>query len=71
MAALVAVNVNVELPLPGAAIEAGLKTAVTPDGSPVAESATAWLKAPTRVVVMVAVLVAPCATETDREMPRW
>jgi hypothetical protein len=35
VAVLLAVNVSVELPLPGAAIDAGLKLAVTPLGRPV------------------------------------
>lgn len=35
-----------EVPDPGAAIEAGLKLEVTPDGTPVADSVTAALKPP-------------------------
>lgn len=50
---LLAVKVRVELPLPGAAIEAGLKLAVTPEGKPVAESETAELKPPLIVVEIV------------------
>ena len=61
---LPAVRVKVELPLPGAAIEVGLKAAVTPEGSPEAESETAELKPPLTVVEMVLVPEAPCTTET-------
>jgi hypothetical protein len=64
VAVLLALNVNVELPEPGAAIEAGLKEAVTPAGSPVAESDTAELKPPETVVEIVVVFVPPCATDT-------
>jgi 2-keto-3-deoxy-6-phosphogluconate aldolase len=53
VAVLVADNVRVELPLPGATIEAGLKLAVTPVGSPEAESVTAALNPPLTVVEMV------------------
>jgi hypothetical protein len=63
-AVLLAVNVNVELPEPGAAIDVGLKLAVTPAGSPVAESETAELKPPETVVETVVVFVPPSATET-------
>ena len=59
------VNVNVEVPEPGAAMEVGLKAAVTPVGSPEADSAIAELNPPETVVVMVEVPVAPWATETD------
>src|SRR5216684_2626230 len=52
-AVLLTVNVRVELPLPGAAIEAGLNAAVTPEGRPDAERATAELKPPLTVVVIV------------------
>ena len=48
-----AVKVRVELPLPGAAMEAGLKVAVTPAGNPEAESETAELKPPLTVVEIV------------------
>ena len=43
-AVLLAVKVKVELPEPGAAIDVGLNAAVTPAGSPLAESDTAELK---------------------------
>ena len=43
-AVLFAVNVRVELPLPGAAIVAGLKLAVTPVGNPEIERAMDELK---------------------------
>ena len=64
VAVLLALNVRVELPEPGAAIEVGLKEAVTPAGSPVAESETAELKPPETVVETVVVLLPPCATDT-------
>jgi len=46
VAVLLALKVSVELPEPGAAIDVGLKAAVTPAGSPLAESETAELKPP-------------------------
>src|SRR5689334_8368140 len=64
VAVLLAVNVSVELPEPGAAIDVGLNDAVTPVGSPEAESETAELKPPETVVEMVVVLVPPRVTET-------
>jgi hypothetical protein len=68
----VAVKVSLEVPAP--VIEAGLKAAVTPAGSPVAVRAIAELKPPVTAVVMVEVPVAPGATVTvvgaaDRENP--
>ena len=54
--------VIVEVPAPGAAIDVGLKVAVAPVGNPVAESATAELKLPLRVVVIVAVPELPVGT---------
>ena len=62
-AVLLAVNVSVELPLPGAAIVAGLKLAVTPLGSPEIESATDELKPFETVVEIVLVAELPCVTE--------
>src|SRR5262249_12579443 len=64
VAVLLAVNVNVELPEPGAAIDAGLNEAVTPAGKPVAERETAALNPFATVVEMVLVLVPPWARET-------
>src|SRR6185503_518526 len=64
VAVLLAVNVSVELPEPGAAIDVGLKLAVTPAGRPLAESETAELKPPETVVETVVVFVPPCATDT-------
>ena len=63
MAVLLAVSVRVELPFPGAAIEAGLKLAVTPAGSPEADKETAELKPPLIVVVRVLLAELPCVTE--------
>ena len=62
-AVLPAVKVRVELPEPGAAIDVGLNAAVTPVGSPVAESDTAELKPPDTVVEIVLVPLLPAATE--------
>src|SRR5581483_408126 len=62
-AVLLAVNVSVELPPPGAAIEAGLKLAVTPAGKPEAERATAELKPPLTVVEMAVLPELPCVTD--------
>ena len=64
VAVLLAVNVSVELPEPGAASDVGLKLAVTPAGSPLAESDTAELKPPETVVEIVLVPLLPAATET-------
>jgi hypothetical protein len=62
-AVLLAVKVRVELPLPGAAIDAGLKLAVTPDGKPEADSDTAELKPPLTDVAMLVVPVLPRVTD--------
>jgi hypothetical protein len=53
VAVLLAVKVRVELPLPGAPIDAGLKLAVTPAGKPEADSEIAELKPPLTVVEIV------------------
>jgi hypothetical protein len=58
------VSVRMELPDPGDAIDAGLKAAVVPVGSPEAVSATADLKLPEIAVVMELVPLAPRATVT-------
>ena len=57
-------NVAVELPEPGAAIDVGLKLTVTPVGIPDAVRATAELNPPDTAVVMVELPLLPCATET-------
>jgi hypothetical protein len=62
-AVLLAVNVRVELPLPGAAMELGLKLAVTPAGKPETESETTALKPPLTVVEMVLLPELPCVTD--------
>src|SRR5436309_15623809 len=59
------VKVSVELPEPGAAIEAGLKEAVTPAGRPEADSEMALLKPPETAVVIVALPEAPCAMDSE------
>jgi len=53
VAVLLAEKVTVELPLPGAAMEVGLKVAVTPVGNPEADNETAELKPPLAVVETV------------------
>lgn len=63
VAVLLAENVSVELPLPGAAMDAGLKLAVTPDGNPDADSDMAELKPPAAVVLMVLVPELPWVSE--------
>lgn len=57
-------RVRVDDPEPGAAIDAGLKVAVTPVGWPVAVNAIALLKPPETVVVSVELPLPPCTTET-------
>ena len=59
------VKVNVDVPEPGAAMDVGLKAAVTPVGRPEADNATAESNPPETAVVMVEVPVAPWAMETD------
>ena len=63
VAVLLAVNVSVELPLPGAAIVAGLKLAVTPLGNPEIERAMDELKPFETEVEIVLEEVLPCVTE--------
>jgi hypothetical protein len=63
IAVLPTVNVKVELPLPGAAMDAGLKLAVTPVGRPEAERETAELKPPLTVVEIVVLPELPWITE--------
>ncbi len=63
VAALPAVKVKVELPLPGAAIELGLKLAVTPDGKPDADSEIAELNPPLTVVEIVLLPDEPWTTD--------
>ncbi len=59
------VKVAVDVPEPGAAIDVGLNATVTPEGSPLADNATAELKPPETVVVTVEEPLLPCTTETD------
>jgi len=59
------VNVRVEVPEPGAAIDVLLKLAVTPVGMPEADKPIAELNEPETAVVMVEVPLLPSATETD------
>ncbi len=58
-------RVKADVPEPGAAMEVGLKVAVTPAGWPLAVKATAELKPPETVVVIVEAPLLPCATETE------
>jgi len=58
-------RVKVDVPEPGAAMEVGLKLAVTPVGAPDAVRAIAELKPPETAVVMVDTLLLPCDTETE------
>ena len=61
-AVLSAENVRVELPPPGAAIEAVLKAAVTPPGNPETDNETAELNPPVTEVEIVALLEPPWVT---------
>jgi hypothetical protein len=63
VAELPAVKDKVELPLPGAAIELGLKLAVTPEGRPEADNEIAELNPPLTVVDIVLLPDEPWATE--------
>ena len=63
IAVLPTVNVNVEPPPPGAAMDAGLKLAVTPAGNPDAERETAELNPPLTEVETVVLPEFPCVTE--------
>jgi hypothetical protein len=60
-----AVNARVDVPEPGAAMDAGLNAAATPLGNPDTLSAMAELKPPNAAVVMVLVPFAPCAIVID------
>ena len=62
VAVLLAVKLSVELPLPGAAIDVGLKLAVTPLGSPEIESATDELNPFETEVEIVLAPELPCVT---------
>ena len=59
-----ALNVTVLAPFPGDAILVGAKVAVTPEGNPVADNATADLKPPRAVVVTVTEAELPAVTDT-------
>lgn len=63
VAVLLAVSVSVELPLPGAAIDAGLKLAVTPLGRPEIERATDELNPLETEVEIVLVAELPCVKD--------
>jgi len=63
VAVLLAEKARVELPLPGAAIELGLKLAATPDGRPEAENEIAELNPPNTVVEVLLLPLLPWATE--------
>src|SRR5579859_913011 len=65
VAVLLAVNVSVALPLPGAAIEVGLKLAGARDGRPEADSDRAELKPPLTVVEIVLLPDVPCVTLSE------
>jgi hypothetical protein len=58
-------RVRVDVPEPGATIDVGLKLAVTPVGSPVADKAMEESKPPEMAAVIVDVPLIPCATETE------
>ena len=60
-----AVMVKVDDPVPGAAMEDGLKLAVAPVGKPDALNAIAESKLPEMVVVMVLVPAEPWVTVTE------
>ena len=57
-------KVSVELPFPGAVMEAGLKLAVTPVGNPDTDNEIAELKPPLTLVEMVVAAEFPCVKES-------
>jgi hypothetical protein len=57
--------VMVEVPEPGAGMDAGLKLTVTPAGWPVADKATAELNPPEIAIVTVDEPLFPCTTGTE------
>src|SRR5215472_14711924 len=57
--------VMVEVPEPGAAIGVGLKLTVVPEGTPLAHRLMVLLKPPLTVVVIVELLLPPCAALTE------
>jgi len=61
--------VMVELPEPGAAMDAGLKLTVTPVGCPVADKATAELNPPETATATVDEPLLPCTTVTEAGDP--
>jgi len=63
VAALLAVNVSAELPFPGAAMDVGLKLAVTPEGKPETDNATAELNPPLMAVEIVELPAPPWVTD--------
>jgi metal-sulfur cluster biosynthetic enzyme len=63
VAVVLAVNVSAELPLPGAAMDVGLKLAVSPEDNPEAESDTAELNPPFTAMETVVLPELPCATD--------
>jgi len=63
VAVLLAVKVSVELPLPGAAMDVGLKLAVTPEGKAEVDSEIAALKPPLTVVEIVLLPELPWVTD--------
>ena len=54
-----------EVPEPGAAMDAGVKLTVTPVGCPVADKATAELNPPEMAVVIVDEPLLPCTTDAE------
>ena len=64
VAVLLAEKVRVELPLPGAAMEAGLKLAVTPAGNPDTDNEIVELNPPLMPVETVVAPEFPCVTES-------
>jgi hypothetical protein len=56
---------NVELPVPGAAMDGGVKVGLTPNGYPLADKATAESNPFAAAVLIVTLPEFPCCTETD------
>lgn len=68
-AVLAAVSFSTLVPVPGAAMPAGVKLAVTPAGTPVVASVTGALKPPLLVALRLTVAEPPAMIESELAAP--